>query len=311
VLDREAPAGDQRKSSSSATARLAYAGVAVVALLAVVALASRGHQSPAAAGGVEARAPARVLVDIVFTLAVLGAAAMVVGLAYLRARASAGDRDVSFRSIITIVLVFAAVALAAVLLARQLGEGGGERSRTDSAASAAQDANGRKRAERPEFDWLVAAGTVSLVLAAFAVVTTRRIWRRRGVHGASALAAELARVLDEGVDDLLAEPDPRRAVIAAYARMERALAAHGLPRRKAEAPLEYLARVLLELRASESAVRDLTALFERAKFSRHPVGPEMKGQAIAALVSVRDDLRAVNALERPAARLPAEAATRP
>jgi hypothetical protein len=311
VLDREAPGGDARKSSSSATARLASVGVAVVVLLAVVAFASRGHQSPAAAGGVEARAPARVFVDIVFTLGVLGAAAMVVALAYLRARASAGDRDVSFRSIITIVLVFAAVALAALLLARQLGEGARDGPRTDSAATSGQAGDGRRRAERPEFDWLVAAGTVSLVLAAFAVVTTRRIWRRRSIHGASALAAELARVLDEGVDDLLAEPDPRRAVIAAYARMERALGAHGLPRRKAEAPLEYLGRVLLELQASEPAVRNLTTLFERAKFSRHPVGPEMKGQAITALVSVRDDLRAVNALERPAVPLPAGAATHP
>ena len=50
----------------------------------------------------------------------------------------------------------------------------------------------------------------------------------------------LADVLEETIDDLRAEADPRRAVIAAYARMERALAAAGLPRSPAEAPDEYL-----------------------------------------------------------------------
>ena len=44
------------------------------------------------------------------------------------------------------------------------------------------------------------------------------------------LAAELALVLDETLDDLRAEADPRRAVIAAYARLERALATQGFSR---------------------------------------------------------------------------------
>ena len=61
------------------------------------------------------------------------------------------------------------------------------------------------------------------------------------------LAAESPQAVDESLDDLRAEPDPRRAVIAAYARLERVLAAHGLPRKPAEAPLEYLGRMLAEL----------------------------------------------------------------
>lgn len=72
--------------------------------------------------------------------------------------------------------------------------------------------------------------------------------------------------------------------------MERALDAHGLPRRPADAPLEYLARILRELEVRESAVGTLTRLFEYAKFSRHEIGTEMKDEAIAALVTVRADL---------------------
>ena len=47
-------------------------------------------------------------------------------------------------------------------------------------------------------------------------------------------------MLDETLDDLRAEADPRRAIIAAYARLERVLAANGVPR-TAETSDEYLA----------------------------------------------------------------------
>src|SRR6185436_14483597 len=52
----------------------------------------------------------------------------------------------------------------------------------------------------------------------------------------------LAGALAGGIEDLESEPDPRRAVIKAYARMEVALAQEGLPRRASETPLEYLRR---------------------------------------------------------------------
>ena len=57
--------------------------------------------------------------------------------------------------------------------------------------------------------------------------------RRRALGGddTGLLAEALADVLEETLDDLRAERDPRRAVIAAYARLERTLAAFGLPRR--------------------------------------------------------------------------------
>jgi hypothetical protein len=100
-------------------------------------------------------------------------------------------------------------------------------------------------------------------------------------------------VLDESRDDLRSERDPRRAVIAAYARMERTLASAGFPRSVAEAPLEYLGRILRDLlHTSADAVSKLTALFERAKFSHHEIHAGMKDEAIDALVSVRDELRA-------------------
>ncbi len=84
----------------------------------------------------------------------------------------------------------------------------------------------------------------------------------------------------------------RRAIVAAYARMEHALRVTGLPRRPAEAPLEYLERALLTLDTSGPSVRRLTDLFEWAKFSHHEPEPTMRDEAIDALIAVRDELRA-------------------
>jgi hypothetical protein len=103
-------------------------------------------------------------------------------------------------------------------------------------------------------------------------------------------------VLDETLDDLRAEEDPRKAVIAAYARMERALAAYGLPRSPSEAPDEYLQRIFADLDVSRLSTSRLTALFSWAKFSGHDVAPEMKQEAIEALEAVREELRAAEIL---------------
>jgi hypothetical protein len=102
----------------------------------------------------------------------------------------------------------------------------------------------------------------------------------------------LAAALDESLDDLRSDPDLRRAIIAAYARMEKALAAAGLPRRRAEAPLEYVERALLSLDTSADAVRRLTDLFQWARFSQHEPDPSMRDEAVDALIDVRDELRA-------------------
>ncbi|HEY1365561.1 MAG TPA: DUF4129 domain-containing protein, partial [Gaiellaceae bacterium] len=103
------------------------------------------------------------------------------------------------------------------------------------------------------------------------------------------------------LDDLRGDPDVRRVIIAAYARMEAALAARGLPRHRAEAPLEYLERALLHLDASAASVRRLTDLFEWAKFSHHEPEPGMKDEAIRALEALRDELRAAAAEAEPEA----------
>ena len=111
----------------------------------------------------------------------------------------------------------------------------------------------------------------------------------RGPRRAEALAA----ALDESLDDLRADPDLRRAIVAAYARMEtrarrsRAAAATP-PRRRSSTSSARSSR----LDTSAEAVRRLTELFEWARFSHHEPEPSMRDDAVDALVAVRDELRA-------------------
>jgi hypothetical protein len=167
------------------------------------------------------------------------------------------------------------------------------------------------------------SGVVPLIVAGVAlaamigIVVAQLAAERRRRRPPRTAAERLVELLDDTLEDLEREPDPRRAVIGAWARMEAGLAAAGLPRHPSEAPFEYAARVLETALAPADrgtpaagqlrpgSVHRLTGLFERAKFSHHDIGQVDRDQAIAALRAVRRDL--AEAVEQ-AAR--AEAATR-
>jgi hypothetical protein len=144
----------------------------------------------------------------------------------------------------------------------------------------------------PQFRWDELAIILGLLLAVAAGVFIAVMRSRREPRTRPETAEALAAALDESLDDLRTDPDLRRAIIAAYARMETALAAAGMPRHPAEAPLEYVERALLSLDTSAGAVRRLTELFEWARFSQHDPEPSMRDDAVDALIAVRDELRA-------------------
>ena len=146
----------------------------------------------------------------------------------------------------------------------------------------------------PTFQWPVL--WVFLVLLAVVAGFVWWQWRKRAdaqplEDGEQTIEQDVVASIGDAIDDLEAEPDARRAVIAAYARMEAVLARHGLRRDPSETAVEYLRRVLLGLTSRRDAVTKLTSLFERAKFSAHEVDASMKQDAIAALRSIREDLQ--------------------
>ncbi len=273
----------------------------VLVALAVVALASRGATPVGEAG---TRRPSQRLVDYAMSLYLL---LMVVGIGFyayillLRrdVMAEAAKRRKKKNPVVGFVVFLIAMALLAAVV-RQMSLDGARNGGSPIARAlrpripTGTNPAGAQRFE-PQFALLpvlVVSGVAAAAIGAFFFSARAR---RRALDGddTGALAEALADVLEETLDDLRAERDPRRAVIAAYARLERTLAAFGLPRRPSEAPLEYLGRVLGELSVTAPSVRRLTILFERAKFSQHEIGPQMKDEAIVALQTVQDELRAV------------------
>jgi hypothetical protein len=146
--------------------------------------------------------------------------------------------------------------------------------------------------DRPAFSWLPLAVIVSLV----GIVITARVLAERRRRAArlrrDEVHEDVVEVLEEALGDIRAEKDPRRAVIAAYAQLERVLAAHGLARVASETQEEYLTRILDQLDVDVRSIRRLTDLFAVAKFSQHLVDAEMREEAIETFEHLRDELRA-------------------
>lgn len=277
--------------------RLVPLGVAVAALVVLAGVASRGR--PLAGSGAGA-GPTAGFFDYFFTtfviLAVIFVAVTVWGLLAVK---PAGRGPRGRNHLVSYLLSIAGGAAIAIFLLhnahfikrfQHLDQRANQPGRTGTGVGTYPPAPSSVRSARLRWDEV--AIFVALIAGAAAVVVAGRSkkrmrtpsWRSRSQHAVSV-------ALDESLDDLRHEPDLRRAIIAAYARMEGALAGAGLPRRPSEAPVEYMERALTALDTSAAPVHRLTVLFEWAKFSQHEPEPEMRDEAIDALVAVRDDLR--------------------
>jgi len=274
---------------------------ALVVLLVVVAVASTGSV-PVGTGGT--RAPSDRFLDVLISLLLVWMAFGAILLAYLllpRKGAPAKTATALHRRRPWVSLLGLALGLGLLaLFVRWFRVDNGQNLGITDPLLSGPDGSGATAPGdyEPEF----ATGPVIVVLGLLAVAVAAWIIayraRRRRLLGSEteSLLPTLGDVLDETLDDLRAEADPRRAVIAAYARMERSLAAFGLPRSPAEAPDEYLERIFADLDVSRRTTSRLTALFTWAKFSGHDVAPEMKDEAIEALEAVREELRAAEIL---------------
>jgi hypothetical protein len=300
------------QQSSSRSMRLTIVGIVLIVLLGIVALVSRGHVSPAG-NGAHDRGASQALANAVFTLWIL---AMVAGaglLAYmLSAKRRASQRETfRIKPLLFSLCFFAAVVIGLVFAYNHLGKANAGQPQVNPARLGPTHVSKKDQRKlekalnphEPSFNWYIAGGVLAAIfgLSLTALIASSR--KRSKLVRELTATQELLAMLDETLDDLRNEADPRKAVIAAYARMEKILDGHGLGRRASEAPLEYMHRVLIDLRVSEASVAKLTSLFERAKFSEHAIGPEDKGEAIDALVELRDQLRTINQpLDKPQLR---------
>jgi hypothetical protein len=273
--------------------RLVPLGLLVAVLLAAAGIASHGR--PLAGG--RGTGPTATFFDYVATTLILVALVFLAVAVWsvLSQKAAGGGAPRSRWNLLTALLSFALSATIAALLLhtgfisrlRNFEQNLNKQQPTHT--SRTQPPAGRNL-RNPHLRWdeiavfiVLIAGTGILLYANRRTRRTPRSWR----FGRN---DEVALALDESIDDLRNDPDLRRAIIAAYARMEQALARAGIARRPAEAPFEYIERALRSLETSADGAQRLTGLFEWAKFSHHEPEPSMRDEAIAALVAVRDEL---------------------
>lgn len=298
-------------------ARSARSLVPVVLALVLVAVVAVSATGTTPTGSSDGRRPSEYVLDTFLSLALLlllpGAALLVYGLMQRReiSREIASGRHK--RTSVLGFAIFLALFTTVIYWARERGGlfGWGDLSEVveigpDGRIVVRDPSEGDPEAYRAEIAWIPVLLVLALGAAAvLAYVLAGR--RRRGGRAAreAAPGEELADVLDETLDDLRAEPDPRRAVVAAFARLERALGAVGVPKARAETAEEYVGRALDVLEVRADAIQRLTVLYERAQFSQHRIDEAMREAAIDALADVRDGL--LGTTREPA--LPAVAAT--
>jgi hypothetical protein len=282
----------------SGARRLLLSGIALTVLLAVVALASHAHRPGGGGGGGSAETPKLIFeygASVMFILFPFGVLA-VLWMAALGRRQKLLESSGSVGSQFRTIFVFAAVAIPVAYLLRHYvtlhanpTRGGGGAPGTGGGKGTFNAGHGGTA----HFQWLPALIVGCLLFAVVAGFVAAVVWKRlRGDdwEREAALSAALDEVLADTLDDLRAEQSPRRAVIRAFARMEKTFAAHRVEREPSETPREYVERALDRLGVSSASVRQLTKLYERAKFSRLEIDDSMKADAIDALAGLRAEL---------------------
>jgi Domain of unknown function (DUF4129) len=281
----------------SGSRRLVVSGIALTALLAVVALASHAHRPGGGTGGGSAQTPKLIFeygATVMFILMPFGILTVLWVASFGRRQKllEGGSMGSQFRTIFT----FALIAIPVAFLIRHFVTIHANPKQNGAGASGLGNGNAKlpqNHAATGHFHWAFALIVGSLLFTLVASFAAAVVWKRmRGAdwEREAALSVALDEVLADTLDDLRAERSPRRAVIRAFARMEKTFAAHNVAREPSETPREYVERALDRLGVSSASVRQLTNLYERAKFSRLEIDETMKADAIDALAGLRAEL---------------------
>ena len=268
------------------TWRLGLAGGALVAVVAIVSRGSLFHDRRRNDGF--GRAAAYFLAGI-FVLAVLfGLFVLLVGLR--GGGVKRPPRRSFWRTLLLTVFLIGAMSAASPFIRRGADEGSVSppiQTVTIESNDCRLPCPSQPRSPGASPWWIVLAAGV--LVGALLVVGARA--SKGAVRETPLPDQERARSLfDASLDDLLAEPDPRRAIAMAYRRLLDGLAACGLARTNAETPYEHLARSLAALDVAPEPLARLTSLFSEARFSDHVLTSVHKDLAIEAFRAARDGL---------------------
>ena len=301
----------QKRFFDSASLRWAAIPLSVLALVAGVMAATAGTN----AGSSKVRAgPSSVVFTVVVTVLVLAAVAMLVALVLVASNirpAQGGEsptepkrRRLTVAGVVTAVVVFVVFLLSRLRRHHLV-----LRSRGAPGTVAAPHMTSSSIHFVPAASYATAAVVVALFLAFVLVPLLSQARRRHGrLHdllgevrtpvgeaGGVVAGPVSAAVAAVRVSDPSEEPDPRRAVVAAYLRMADAAEQAGAPRAAGETAEEFLQRLLSSLGVPGGPAVALTSVFERARYSYEPIGEEDRAAALTALEEIRSHLGSVAA----------------
>lgn len=111
----------------------------------------------------------------------------------------------------------------------------------------------------------------------------------------TAFRRRLRRSIEEGYAELDAAPTASEAVVACWLRLLAVAGDAGTAPLPAETPEELVVRVLGDHAVPEASLRRLATLYERARFSPHPVDEAMRAEARRCLDDVSGALSGVPA----------------
>lgn len=306
--------------------------IAVLALLFVVAWALRGYlpgNEQAADRQRPTTSPAALVVDVALlsiSVAIIGYAIVVRMRNRAARRPGVGELPERWgamgRPTWRVWLIALAVAIAWLLLVTLLMHlgGGAQGDRPPAGAATVADGGGapptasNPKPRRPESPDQPGTNTVGylvppmVILMAFIAVGTVVVSRKRRIvpysHGDADVldapvrpgaAESLARAAEVGlaeIGDLSREP--REAIIACYAAMERQLThVPGAVPLDCDTPTEVLARAVDHLALRAGSATQLVELFEEARFSPHVMNEGHRDAAVEALRLVLADLRSM------------------
>jgi len=147
----------------------------------------------------------------------------------------------------------------------------------------------------PEWTLFVIVAAIALLVAAVAVPGLRRLWEDRDRSGrvrrraSPAEVAEMRGALVTAARALDTGTDARQVIVALYATVLARVApiVGGV---EVDTPEEIRALHLVRLGIRASAATTLTRLFEEARYSTHPMGPDAAERASGAIADALADL---------------------
>ncbi len=133
---------------------------------------------------------------------------------------------------------------------------------------------------------VIMAALIGFLLIRGALVILRK-------EESSDVEKDVTETIDRTLSDLYKGKDARSAIIRCYIEMGHHLEERGVSERESFTPREFRSRAMVRLDLTHEPLEVLTSMFEKARYSHHPLSLNEKEQAIESLEGLKKQLEVV------------------